>query len=1180
MEDIHGVDVSWVHHSNKGPHQRQRAHSSPGLSKDVPPKTSSHGGLPSPPPELSPPESPSQTIPEPPDELTTSSTTPPMPVPLGGLKLQGKRPGMLYRNSSDKEKNTSLPHDKSPKRPSWISSISSKFSQTSVPQSDQLNVASSSVQTTASSNTTGKVQEASEEVDSSPQQSPKSGGASFFTSALRRLSSGTPITGAGKAVPNGGVCPRRVLNVDPNRERCVMPELNNAKLRKVAFCVDVEIAGGPRYKDEEEELGRKKKFNEKKSKDSGEGEALKDPGNMVEKKDAYIAEHEKNAAATTLQPSAAQQVPHATEDKKDGNKKKEKKKRSEAERKERKEKKRRKAEENGQIPMEINQEDSSGTSTPAGTAPARPQSRPTTDPLRIYRRCCQLRETPILKRITEQLAQPSTCPIETPGIVSCLDLTGSRLQLADVFTLSDWLAIVPVKRLLLEDADLGDEAVRVILAGLLAARHPEYPRRKIGSSSRDNSIRSTLGGYQERSGFVEKISLKNNPKVGKEGWKHISLFIYMCRSLRALDVSMIPFGRERPKKNNAPGKRASMEFHASHSELADIFSKAISERLGGSRFEELIMAECSLDTEDVRKIVDAITWSGLKRLSLASNNLSDAALEYVCRYIRSGVPDGLDLGGNDMSNRLDHLCSAFTGSCQIWALSLADCNLMPDSLRPLFQSLITLPNVRFLDLSHNRKLFSQDPSALTILRKYLPQFTTLKRIHLNDCSMKPAQAIGLAEIISEVPHLAHISLLENPQLSALAKATDEAGQEEACALYASLMCAARVSSSVICIDIDVPAQESSEIVKALAKQVVAHCLRNMESWTAADAAQAGEQGLSLEGVKDTLSDRQVEIPEVLLHLVGNAEGGDYDTAPDDDYIVGGTGVVKALSYCLLEKASDSRRSSVPVSGTASPKNAIEQRTGGVKAKNMSRDLLGSARKIRERIQPAIVRESKGTDEMAYKRLLFLDQTLQGIIRRFETEYPDTRIEHDTPPDPDTASEKSSPPSSLAESAAKELSVNTEATTYESESDDGRVASPALLSRHNSDVSFASRALGKEEGHIHRLSQKVRRDILKNSSPSQPLPGEAGGYEPAHISALRAKFAQIPGDELLRGIQKEGWDATFKRMGENAEELRRLQEENPEDFQAFKEAQLAALENVGHQDAEAVRQGGSNVAVKD
>ena len=45
----------------------------------------------------------------------------------------------------------------------------------------------------------------------------------------------------------------------------------------------------------------------------------------------------------------------------------------------------------------------------------------------------------------------------------------------------------------------------------------------------------------EKLGVVEKVSFKNNPKIGKEGWRHIATFIYMSRSLKAIDLSMIPF---------------------------------------------------------------------------------------------------------------------------------------------------------------------------------------------------------------------------------------------------------------------------------------------------------------------------------------------------------------------------------------------------------------------------------------------------------------------------------------------------------------------------------------------------------------------------------------------------------------------------------------------------------------
>lgn len=121
-------------------------------------------------------------------------------------------------------------------------------------------------------------------------------------------------------------------------------------------------------------------------------------------------------------------------------------------------------------------------------------------------------------------------------------------------------------------------------------------------------------------------------------------------------------------------------------------------------------------------------------------------------------------------------------------------------------------------------------------------------------------------------------------------------------------------------------------------------------------------------------EKAVEVPEVLLHIVGHddisGETKEDEPAPDDDYIISGTGVVKALSVCLGNKAfSEHRRLSShntpSVSGTATPRQNIHQIEP--KSKAMSKNLLGSARKIRARLQPAIANEEKLGDDMAYRK---------------------------------------------------------------------------------------------------------------------------------------------------------------------------------------------------------------------
>ena len=790
----------------------------------------------------------------------------------------------------------------------------------------------------------------------------------------------------GKATGTGAVCPRKLMNVDPYRERCSIQDLDLQKLRRVAFCVDVEIAGAAQYVEEEpqgppapplegessltkltHEVEAKKKKDQKFKK--SEGAALKNPSVAAEEKEK---DEVVKASGEDARPPETSDTNNAEKtDIKDPSKKKEKKKRSEGERKERKERKRREALANGTIPAEVKREDSSsstkGSSTGADTPPN--QDRPTTDPLRIYRRCCQLRETPILKRIAEQIASPSACQVATPGILTCLDLSGYWMQLPDLITLGDYLAVVPVKKIMLENCGLGDEAVRVILAGLLAAKSPEQAKynRRLGRRTNGQQKKAT-----ERLGVVEKISLKNNPKIGKEGWRHISLFINMSRSLKAIDLSMIPFPQ-------ATATVDSVKHHATHHnhsqpapqiEMSTLVQEAIGERLGGNRLEELVVAECGLDTKCIAKLVDGVMKCGITRLGLASNNMTKDGLEHVIQYVRSGKCEGLDLGGNDLREHLDLLADALDGTNPLFALSLADCHLSPSSLENLLPALVQLPNFRFIDLSHNRELFTKRPTALNNIRTYLPQCRELKRIHLMDVAMTPEHAIALAEVLPESRTLAHLNILENHLLTPLASAKTEEQQEEACAFYASLMAAVRVSDSIICVDVDVPSPESSEVVKALAKQVVAYSLHNMERLPLHENAPSMASAIA-----DPHGEKQPEtVPDILLHLVGHVDGvpenHDNDPpAPDDDYIVGGTGVVKALDICL-NRATAGRKNSFDTSpihsGTATPQKVLQDAdVSKGKAKEMSKNLLSSARKIRARLQPALLKEAKAGDEMNY-----------------------------------------------------------------------------------------------------------------------------------------------------------------------------------------------------------------------
>lgn len=247
---------------------------------------------------------------------------------------------------------------------------------------------------------------------------------------------------------------------------------------------------------------------------------------------------------------------------------------------------------------------------------------------------------------------------------------------------------------------------------------------------------------------------------------------------------------------------------------------------------------------------------------------------------------------------------------------------------------------------------------------------SLRRLHLADVSMSSEQVISLAEILPEIKVLAHINLLENSDIVTLADARTEEGQEEACAVYASLLAAARVSRTLIKIDIDNPSPESGEVVKALANRVVVYCMRNLQG-VPDIRDSAGEDG------------QPEKLPDVLRHLVGHEEDSpfvdvdsDIEPAADEDYVIGGTGVVKALACVLKNRGDDTRRSSGEFtrdieSGTSTPRTRLPP----AKVKDMSKYLLISARKIRARLQPALAMAKASSNEDIHNyRKVFLSVT--------------------------------------------------------------------------------------------------------------------------------------------------------------------------------------------------------------
>ena len=162
----------------------------------------------------------------------------------------------------------------------------------------------------------------------------------------------------------------------------------------------------------------------------------------------------------------------------------------------------------------------------------------------------------------------------------------------------------------------------------------------------------------------------------------------------------------------------------------------------------------------------------------------------------------------------------------------------------------------------------------------------LKKLQLAHTYMTPDHAIALSEILPEIKSLAHFNALDNPLLVPGTTNEDGPGSpdglnregslEEGAALYTALVAAVKVSKTIVRMDIDDPGMDAGEVIRGLARKVVAFCLRNMEA-----AELCGGQSLAGSDQSDDSDDEDSLETEV----------------EKDDLVVGGTGVVKA---CIIE----------------------------------------------------------------------------------------------------------------------------------------------------------------------------------------------------------------------------------------------------------------------------------------
>jgi len=200
---------------------------------------------------------------------------------------------------------------------------------------------------------------------------------------------------------------------------------------------------------------------------------------------------------------------------------------------------------------------------------------------------------------------------------------------------------------------------------------------------------------------------------------------------------------------------------------------------------------------------------------------------------------------------------------------------------------------------------------------------------------------------------------------------------------------------------------------------------------------------------------------------------------------------------------------------------------------------------------------------AADRLNFLDNTLQGIIKRFEDEFPDTREEADSAIGLSSSYEGNEKHLSASLSSAEgDGDVLARQTTAISDGEDEGVADNEIrppLNRSNSMISLSSKALANEEGRVLRAGHKFRAGIVKPEHYALLAGVELVGRDPNHVRMLHEMLDELGDEEVKREAKEKGIVKVFEeRKGEIIDRLREL---DPAHWDRFVESQVMARKNV-------------------
>lgn len=203
------------------------------------------------------------------------------------------------------------------------------------------------------------------------------------------------------------------------------------------------------------------------------------------------------------------------------------------------------------------------------------------------------------------------------------------------------------------------------------------------------------------------------------------------------------------------------------------------------------------------------------------------------------------------------------------------------------------------------------------------------------------------------------------------------------------------------------------------------------------------------------------------------------------------------------------------------------------------------------------RPDRHNTDTSIARLVFLNQTIEGIIQRFEDEFPDTRIDAQAAA-PDQV--KAPAPDNNASVSSGEVEAVFASDNEELETE---LKSP-MRSRSNSIISSTSKALAEEEGRALRVGHKFRRGFLRPAHYDLLTSSVANETEQTLLIQNVLDDLGPAGEDLRRKAAEQGAIAMFHE--DKDEVFRRLRDLDPVYWDRFIEAQEKARANVQVADA--------------